>query len=246
MNSVWATLSAIDCNEHVEKKGKFSYLAWTWAWAMVKERYPDSHYVIADDITYPDGTMEVRMRVTIEQLTHTMWLPVLNYNNQAIQNPNAFDINTARMRCLVKGLAMFGLGHYIFAGESIPAAPSFTEAQKDEFYGLIAQNDGFGLKHFHALVGQELMEALFNAAPQGQKTAVKDKCRKAVQGANNDLKAAVAAIEAVVGGPDGTESMKQDAINEIFAEMGDLEKEFVVNAMDEVLSRQVNELVEAA
>jgi hypothetical protein len=31
-----------------------------------------------------------------------------------------FDINTAIMRCLVKNLAMFGLGLYIYAGEDLP------------------------------------------------------------------------------------------------------------------------------
>jgi hypothetical protein len=119
-DSIWKTLSAIDCSDHVETKGKFSYLAWTWAWAMVKEKYPEALYALEDDIVYPDGTMEVRVGVHIEGLMHTMWLPVLNFQNKAIQNPNAFDINTARMRCLTKCLAMFGLGHYIYAGESAP------------------------------------------------------------------------------------------------------------------------------
>lgn len=126
--SIWKTLSAIDCNKHIEKKGKFSYLAWTWAWAMVKENYPEATYEIMPDITYLDGTMEVRVTVVVTDrtsthpniLAHTMWLPVLDFKNNAIKNPNAFDINSTRMRCLVKCLAMFGLGHYIYAGESMP------------------------------------------------------------------------------------------------------------------------------
>jgi hypothetical protein len=64
--------------------------------------------------------MEVRMEVTIEGLSHTMWLYVMDFKNKAVPHPNAQQINTARMRCLVKCLAMFGLGHYIYAGESIP------------------------------------------------------------------------------------------------------------------------------
>jgi hypothetical protein len=134
-NSVWATLSAINCNEHVAKKGQFSYLSWTWAWAMVKEQYPLSRYQLEDDIVYPDGTMEVRIEVTVQEsdgeeicLRHTMWLPVLNHQNKAIANPNAMDINSARMRCLVKCLAMFGLGHYIYPGESVPQEPVITES----------------------------------------------------------------------------------------------------------------------
>jgi len=122
-DSIWATLSAIDCNEHVKTKGGFSYLAWTWAWAMVKERYPDANFRIEPDSVFPDDTVEVRMAVSIDGMHHTMWLPVLDFRNKAIANPNAFDINSARMRCLVKCLAMFGLGHYIYAGESAPQEP---------------------------------------------------------------------------------------------------------------------------
>jgi hypothetical protein len=133
--SVWATLSAIDCNKHVEKKGQFSYLSWTWCWAMVKDLYPYSNYELLPDTVYPDGTMEVRVKVSVSTqvaidsgnhklifntLSHTMWLPVLDFKNNAIKNPDAMAINTARMRCLVKCCAMHGLGHYIYSGESTP------------------------------------------------------------------------------------------------------------------------------
>ena len=128
MSSVWQTLSAINCNEHVAKKGQFSYLSWTWAWAMVCDKYPDAHYCLQDDIIYSDGSMEVRVSVGIDGLSHEMWLPVLDFKNNAIKNPNAMDINSARMRCLVKCLAMFGLGHYIYAGESLPQERLPTES----------------------------------------------------------------------------------------------------------------------
>ena len=45
-----------------------------------------------------------------------------------------FDINTAIMRCLTKNLAMFGLGHYIYAGEDLPKSVetrSISEVMKD-------------------------------------------------------------------------------------------------------------------
>jgi hypothetical protein len=130
MSSVWATLSAINCNEHVEKKGQFSYLSWTWAWAMVCEKYPDARYQLEDDIVYPDGSMEVRVTVWIDGISHTMWLPVLDFKNKPIANPNAFDVNSARMRVLVKCLAMHGLGHYIYSGESTPQEPVITETEQ--------------------------------------------------------------------------------------------------------------------
>jgi hypothetical protein len=127
--SVWATLSAIDCNKHVEKKGQFSYLSWTWCWAMVKDRYHDANFRIEDDSVFPDDTVEVRMTVTICGMSHTMWLPVLDFKNRAIKSPNAFDINSARMRCLVKCCAMHGLGHYIYSGESTPQEAVIEETK---------------------------------------------------------------------------------------------------------------------
>ena len=143
--SIWNTLSAIDCKEHIETKGGFSYLSWSWAWAMVKENYPDATYRLLDDTVFSDGTMEVRVEVTIHErvsvtsgmggvvfnsLSHTMWLPVLDFKNKAISKPNAFDINSARMRCLVKCLAMHGLGHYIYAGESAPQERQIEETKQ--------------------------------------------------------------------------------------------------------------------
>jgi hypothetical protein len=128
--SVWATLSAIDCNAHVQKKGQFSYLSWTWAWAMVKEQYPEAMYQIDASVTYPDNTMEVRCTVSIEGIAHQMWLPVLDFKNRAIANPDAMAINSARMRVLVKCLCMFGLGHYIYAGESTPQEPVLVETDQ--------------------------------------------------------------------------------------------------------------------
>jgi hypothetical protein len=46
----------------------------------------------------------------------------MDYKNKAISNPDSFAINTAMMRCLVKCLALYGLGHYIYAGEDLPFA----------------------------------------------------------------------------------------------------------------------------
>ena len=34
-NTVFSVLNALNCNEHVEKKGNLSYLSWAWAWQMV-------------------------------------------------------------------------------------------------------------------------------------------------------------------------------------------------------------------
>ena len=127
--SVWGDLSKKDLSERIETKDfvsnqgnpySMSYISWSWAWGELKNSYPDASYEIHDNITYPDNTVEVRVSVTIKGQTHMMWLPVMDYKNDAKKNPTSKDISNSRMRCLVKAIAMHGLGHYVYAGEDVP------------------------------------------------------------------------------------------------------------------------------
>ena len=125
MARVWADLSAINVNDHIQKKGNLSYLSWAWAWSTLMTKYPESYYVFQDNRT-ENGTVMVECVLTIhegeEVATRTMWLPVMDHKNKAIVDPDTRAISDTRMRCLVKCLAMFGLGFYIYAGEDIPQA----------------------------------------------------------------------------------------------------------------------------
>lgn len=125
---VWETLSGINVNDHVERKQGYSYLSWAWAWGVLMSHYPDAKFNFErfDDgsefFRYPDGSGEVRCVMSVAGIVRTMWLPVMDHRNNAIKNPNARDINDAKMRCLVKAMALYGLGHYIYAGEDLPDA----------------------------------------------------------------------------------------------------------------------------
>ena len=118
-------LLKINVNNHIEKKGNLSYLSWAWAWAEVLKIDPKAKWVAHEwndrpAMFLPDGTAMVKVSVTINDDTKTCVLPVMNNRNQAIQNPDAFAVNTATMRCMAKAIAMFGLGLYIYAGEDLP------------------------------------------------------------------------------------------------------------------------------
>lgn len=121
---VWTTLSQINVNEHVEKKANLSYLSWAWAWGTLMDQFPESEYEFAPESHHEDGTVTVWCTVTVKDgdktLARTMWLPVMDNRNNAIKNPDARKISDSKMRCLTKCLALFGLGHYIYAGEDIP------------------------------------------------------------------------------------------------------------------------------
>ena len=146
--TVFDRLFNVDVSEHTEKKktGKteLTYLSWTYAWANVKKRYPDANYEIVraeNGLPYvydPHTGYMVFTKVTIEGVTHEMWLPVMDGRNEAmldhpyqkkykdysitVEPATMFDINKTIMRCLVKNLAMFGLGLYIYAGEDLPVS----------------------------------------------------------------------------------------------------------------------------
>lgn len=129
--SVYKTLSAINVNEHVEVKDtghvKLSYLSWAWAWAKVKENYPDAYYTIYENEKgwnyHTDGrTGWVKTGVTINGLEHIEYLPIMDNRNQSVafESITSMDVNKAIQRSLTKAAARHGLGLYIYAGEDLP------------------------------------------------------------------------------------------------------------------------------
>jgi len=134
--SVFQTLNAINVNEHTEKKNGLTYLSWAWAWAKVKENYPDAFYTIYENpdglIYFTDGrTAWVKTGVTIEGQELIEYLPVMDYNNRSltIDRITSFDVNKAIQRSLTKACARHGLGLYIYAGEDLPEAEQAQQAK---------------------------------------------------------------------------------------------------------------------
>ena len=162
MAAVFDTLFSINVNDKTEKKPsggvELTYLSWPFAWAEVKRRYPDAHYEIVKfgGIPYicdPQTGYMVFTNVTIDGVTHEMWLPVMDGANNAMKTEpytvktkykevtvraaTMMDINKAIMRCLVKNLAMFGMGLYIYAGEDLPVPE--TEQIQEQRADLVAK-----------------------------------------------------------------------------------------------------------
>jgi hypothetical protein len=144
--SIFEKLSSINVNDKVEKKEGLTYLSWAWAWSEVCKLYPMADYeILQTDFDETLGFM-CHTRVTIENKSLQMWLPVMDSKNKAmkkvpykyttkfgektVESATTFDINKTIMRCLVKNLAMFGLGIYIYAGEDLPDAEVETREAK--------------------------------------------------------------------------------------------------------------------
>ena len=139
-------LSAINVNNKTEKKNNLTYLSWAWAWSEVKKACPDATYEMGET-TYDEvlGFM-CYSSVTIDGETLPMWLPVMDgankamkkvaynystrYGDKEVAQASSFDINKTMMRCLVKNLAMFGMGIYIYAGEDLPESETEQTVSK--------------------------------------------------------------------------------------------------------------------
>lgn len=140
--TVFERLSAINVNDHVEKKKDLTYLSWAWAWSETKKACPDATYKIGETEYDEALGFMCHTTVTIEGETLEMWLPVMDganksmkkqaytystrFGDKTVEAATTFDINKTIMRCLVKNLAMFGLGIYIYAGEDLPETETIT------------------------------------------------------------------------------------------------------------------------
>ena len=131
-------LLALNVNDHTEKKNNLTYLSWAWAWAEALKADPQATFKVElfDGKCYMDvnGTGMVWVTVTIFGKPMTCMLPVMDYRNKPIPNPDAFAVNTAIMRCMTKALSLHGLGLYIYAGEDLPQKPERENEQDTDTF----------------------------------------------------------------------------------------------------------------
>lgn len=127
-------LSKINVNEHVERKGQFSYLSWPFAVSQLRQFDPAATWAVQRFDGLPFLNTEagcfVEVSVTVQCVALSQIHPVLDSKNRPILAPTAFDINTSIQRCLVKAIALHGLGLYIYAGEDLPATSDEPKAEE--------------------------------------------------------------------------------------------------------------------
>lgn len=122
-------LSKINVNSHTEKKNGLTYLSWAWAVDQLLQNDPAATWSYSEPAKFGD-TLMVFCTVTAFGKSMTAQLPVLDFRNKAIPNPDAMAVNTAMQRCLAKAIALHGIGLYIYAGEDIPQEDKVQAPQK--------------------------------------------------------------------------------------------------------------------
>ena len=185
---IWDTFSKIDVSGHVEKKNGLDYLSWAFAISKLNEHYPNNSYAFTET-TLDGGTVMTECVMTIqdgkETAIRTMWLPVMDYRNKAIANPDAFAINTTRMRCLVKCLAMWGLGLSLYSkteltDEPEPPKKRVNKEQKQlyvkAFLDALEVEDALALKELGDELKEDepMMSAVWSEFSSKQKASIKE------------------------------------------------------------------------
>ncbi len=197
--SVYNTLSKVDTSGKTKQKNGLTYLSWVFAWAETKKNYPEATYeIVKRDSGLPyvydnDTGYMVFTNVTIEGVTHEMWLCVMDGANKAMKNHpytyqvkdwekskkankfvgkdknvdqcSMFDINKAIMRCLVKNLAMFGLGLNVYAGEDLPLTKELEALEAVQQWvnnGNSPQSCIDNLKGIHGTLEQDYVDTIMS------------------------------------------------------------------------------------
>lgn len=115
----YSELRKVNVNEHIEKKNGLSYLSWAWAVDQLLQLDNAATWSYSEPAKFGESLM---VFCTVEAFGKKMTaqLPVMDYRNKAIPNPDAMSVNTAMQRCLAKAIALHGIGLYIYSGEDVP------------------------------------------------------------------------------------------------------------------------------
>ncbi len=115
----YTEIRKINVNQYIEQKNGLAYLSWSWAVDQLLQLDESASWEYAEP-KYFGETMMVFCTVHAFGKSRTAQLPVMDFKNRAIANPDAFSVNTAMQRCLAKAISLHGLGMYIYAGEDLP------------------------------------------------------------------------------------------------------------------------------
>ena len=113
-------LRQIDVSKYTEKKNGLTYLSWAWAVDQLLLADSKAHWFYPEFQRWGNGSVMVFCTVVANDIARTAQLPVMDYRNKPIAEPDSFAVNTAMQRCLAKAIALHGIGLYIYNGEDVP------------------------------------------------------------------------------------------------------------------------------
>lgn len=151
----FSDLYSLDVRDKTVQKNGLNYLKWAVAHAEAKKYDPNANFSIKRDVLLyaPDGTTPQKTRpwfddgktgwvevsATINGITHTEILPVLDFKNKPIpaENITSYEANKSIQRAITKAYARHGIGLYLYEGEDMPEEVKVGEKLQNECMALI-------------------------------------------------------------------------------------------------------------
>lgn len=115
----------LDLTGKIEKDYKgLNYISWANAYKLAMEQDPQMTFEVLEDADgfplFSKGDCHiVKTAVTMFGETKKMFLPVMDNRHNAVAEPNTRQISDSIMRCLVKNIALFGIGLSLYTGEDL-------------------------------------------------------------------------------------------------------------------------------
>lgn len=147
--TLFEKLNKVNVNDKTEKKGKFTYLSWAFAWGELKKVAPNAKVTVyhneKDNMPYfeSEAGVIVKVGVEVEGIEHVSYLPLMDFKNKSISKDSfdMMDVNKAIQRATVKAIGLHGLGLYIYAGEDLPEDEQDSEPKKTSTRKASTKND---------------------------------------------------------------------------------------------------------
>jgi len=186
-------LSKISVKDQVEKKGRFDYLSWAWAWHYLKQEYPTANRIVYENEMgvpyFSDGQFaNVKVGIVVNDIEHIDYLPITDNLNRSIPltKVSSFDVNNAIQRSTAKAIAMHGLGLSLWIGEDTARieTPSKSKPKEPTIYSLTIGDDNWDKVLLYVVRNKDKgLEWIVQQLSKKYKvtTAVKNKLKTAIK-----------------------------------------------------------------
>jgi hypothetical protein len=158
----------------------------------------------------------------------------MDHRNNSIKNPDSRALNDAYMRCLVKNVAMFGLGIGLYMGGSVKQV--IETPLSDLAMELLVSGDFMEFHKFVKSLSETDQVDVFNGGQAGKKTEFKKLWRAGLAQAELFLTEVETAIEEAIANEDSA------LLEETLSELSNYERAAVWDRLDTVQKSSIKNL----
>ena len=180
---LFSSMYMLDLTGKVEKDYKgLSYISWANAYKLAMEQDPQMTFEVLEDgdgfPLFSKGDCHiVKTSVTMFGETKKMFLPVMDNKKNAVKVPDSRDVTDSIMRCLVKNIALFGIGLSLYVGEDLTGIKEPINSKVETL--ITKEQRTIAIKRIYKLgTPEEVEQALKNCGVSSLDTATAEQFYK--------------------------------------------------------------------